>query len=150
MRRIVIAACFLVIGLVVAARSEIAPQSKEDLLANATEIVLGSVKRVYTDETRDGNWRRIEGVVELEVTRVEKGDACSPGRLVYARFWNQRWIGKGNPPPHGSGHHVPSRGTPIRAYLESKEGGFDVLLPNGFEIVAKPASAGAKPPASAQ
>jgi hypothetical protein len=129
---------FTATALATAARAEIAPQSSKELQEHATHIITGTVKFIGTEERREGDWLKTGGVVEIKVGKVEKGKRIEPGACVYARFWTQAWVGKGNPPPFGSGHHLPNKGDAVRVYLRQNDGGYDALLPNGFEVVAKP------------
>jgi hypothetical protein len=125
-------------ALSAAARAEIAPQPPEELQKRATHIITGTVQFIGTEERREGDWLKTVGVVEIKVSKVEKGKRIEPGDAVYARFWKQAWVGKGNPPPFGSGHHLPHKGDAVRVYLKQSDGGYDALLPNGIELVAKP------------
>jgi lysophospholipase L1-like esterase len=107
----------------------------KEQLASAASIAVGTVKAIYTEETKDARWIKIAGVVEIQVGKLEKGDKIEAGDLVYVRFWQEHWIGKGNPPPYGSGHGLPKKGDKVRVYLDKKDGGYEALLPNGFEVI---------------
>ena len=52
-------------------------------------------------------------VAEIAVEKAEKGDRIQPGDVVYGRFWNKKWIGKGDPDPHASGHSGPAKGATV-------------------------------------
>jgi hypothetical protein len=132
-----VAISLLAVILLVAAvvRAEIAPQQPEELQKNASHIVIGTVKFIGSSERRDKEWQRTGGVVEIKVSEVEKGKRIEVGDCVYPRFWTQMWIGKGNPPPYGSGHHLPQVGDRVRVFLKQNDGGYDALLPNGIEVV---------------
>ena len=134
MKRIVSACLIAIVAGAVTSRAEIAAQSAESLQAGATHIVVGTVKFIGTHEEKDAKWLKTSGVVEVQVDAIEKGKRIEPGDAVYARFWQQGWIGKGNPPPSGSGHRLPKKGDRVRVFLQQKEGGYDALLPNGFEV----------------
>jgi hypothetical protein len=125
----------LVVALIGFCRAEIAPRKVEEMQSDATHIVLGEVKWIGTNATRDTNWERSTRVVEIRVTAVEKGERVAVGDAIYGRVWNDHWIGQGSAPPHGSGHWVPKPGDTVRAYLEAKDGGYDVLLPNGIVVL---------------
>lgn len=120
------------IGIV---HGEIPNQPKEKLQARATHIVTGTVKLIAAEEVNDGKFLHQVGVVEIRVSEVEKGEKIESGDAVYARFWTQKWIGKGQPPTFGSGHRLPKKGDTVRVYLAKKEGGYDALLPNAFEVI---------------
>lgn len=137
--------CLLVVAFVATVHAEIAPKSKEQLQSGSTDIAIGTVKMIYTEETKDEQWHKTVGVIEIAVSKLEKGDKLALGDSVYARFWTQHWIGKGNPPPSGSGHHLPKKGDEVRVYLERKNGGYDALLPNGLEVITKAKGPKAKP-----
>jgi hypothetical protein len=140
MKRIV-SGCLLIASLIaVGVRAEIAPQTPDELEKRATHIVVGTVRFIGTVEKRDKDWLRTGGVVEIKVNEVKKGKRIEAGDCVYPRFWQTAWIGKGDPPPYGSGHHLPKVGDRIRVFLKESDGGYDALLPNGFEVVAKPAT----------
>lgn len=137
MKRPFLASILVVIGGVIAVRAEIVPRSPDELREGASHIATGKVRLIATEVVRDSNWERTAGVVEIQVTRLEKGEGIEAGDCVYARFWREAWIGKGNPPPFGSGHRLPRKGDMVRAFLNKNDGGYDALLPNGFEILPK-------------
>ena len=139
--KLALAASLFVTAVIIAiAHADIPIMRKDELQASATHIVVGTVKLIGTEDKNDGKFIHRFGVVEINVSKVEKGERIEAGDAVYARFWTQAWIGKGNPPPFGPGHHLPKRGDTVRVYLEKKEGGYDALLPNGFEVIPKPAA----------
>lgn len=119
------------------ARAEIAPASPDQLQQGATHIVEGTVKFIGTSPEKDGDWLKTGGVVEIKVDEVKKGKRIEPGDAVYARVWQMSWAGKGNPPPFGSGHHLPKKGDRVRVFLKQNDGGYDALLPNGIEVLGK-------------
>jgi hypothetical protein len=146
MKRRIMPATLLIAALIVAiGHAEIALQSKEALQKGATDIATGTVKAIYTEETKDAQWHRTAGLVEIHVSAIENGSKLAPGQSVYAHFWTERWIGNGNPPPFGSGHQVPKKGDLVRAYLEWKDRGFEALLPNGFEVLPQVSPPAARP-----
>ena len=128
------------------ALAERAPQSKETMRKNATDVVVARIARIYTRTEEGGGWRATHFVAEIVVEKSEKG-AAKKGDLLYARYWQQRWIGKGPPPPSASGHFdVPKEGETVRIYAVRKghngfrrttDGGLDVYGPNGFERIPK-------------
>ena len=121
--------------LAAAATAEVPDLSRDDLNHLATHVVTGQVQRIYTNVETGGGYEFTHGLAEISITGLEKGDGLKVGGLVYARFWGKRWIGQGEPPPDAYGHGgVPAKGAGVRVYLErAKDGGYDVLLPNGFE-----------------
>ena len=130
-----IPALLILLTTAAAIRAEIAPESKEQLESKATHIVEGTATFVGTAQEKDGDWLKTGGVVEVKVGDVKKGKRIEPGDAVYARFWRMAWDGKGNPPPFGSGHHLPKKGDRVRVYLKQSNGGYDALLPNGIEVL---------------
>ncbi|MEI8382022.1 MAG: hypothetical protein WCJ09_17970 [Planctomycetota bacterium] len=145
MKRVVTVCLLVSVAFVATVHAEIEPKSKEQLQSGSTDIAIGTVKMIYTEETKDAQWHKTVGVIEIAVSKLEKGDKLALGDSVYARFWTQHWIGKGNPPPFGTGHHLPKKGDEVRVYLERKDGGYDALLPNGLEVITKAKGPKAKP-----
>lgn len=133
---------FILLGLVLAsfsiALASIPLQSPENLRKNATHIVVGKVIAIYKDVEKTPSWSRTKGVVEIAIEQVEKGDRLAKGDAVYARFWQTQFVGNGEPPDYGEGHHPPDVKQRVRVFLRAREGGFEALLPNGFEEVAVP------------
>ena len=113
--------------------AEVPLKSKAQLQDQATHIVVGKVETVYSVRSENDDWVDTQSVAEIVVQRVEKGDRIQTGDLAYGRFWNRNWIGKGNPEPHSRGHMGPPTDELVRVYLVRKDGGYNVLLPNGFE-----------------
>jgi hypothetical protein len=145
MKRITLPAVVLVAcSIITIVHAEIALKSKEELQRGSTDIAIGTVKAIYAEETRDLSWHKSVGVVEIQVSTLEESKNLAIGDSVYARFWTERWIGKGNPPPYGSGHQLPKKGDVVRVYLERKDGAYEALLPNGFEAVPKSPASEAK------
>lgn len=120
-------------------RGEIALQSPDEL-AKAKTIVVGKINGTYKETTRTADWEDSHGVVEIAVESIERGEGLKPGQVIFARFWNRGWIGKKNPPPYGTGHHLHASGSTIRAHLEYDNGAYKILLPNGLVKIeaAKP------------
>src|SRR5436190_19132244 len=137
MKRTVATGLMIVAALVATGHAEIEPQSPEQLKAQASHVALGEVKMIFTDAVKDAQWLKTAGVVEIQVSKLEKGEKVDPGDAIYARFWRQEWIGKGDPPPFGSGHHLPKKGDKVRVYLKRNAGGYEARLLNGFEGMAK-------------
>jgi hypothetical protein len=145
MKRTVTVCLLTAMACMAIAHADIPLQSKEELRAEATHIALGTVTAIYTEETKDAQWLKTSGVVEVRVNKLEKGDKIGTGDSVYARFWKEAWIGKGDPPPFGPGHHLPKKGDAVRVYLKKNNGGYDALLPNGFESIPKSTDSKAVP-----
>jgi hypothetical protein len=116
--------------------AELVPNSMTRLQKQSTHVVTGKVESIYTYEEKDAEWLKTYGVVEIRLERIEKGENLESGHTIYARFWRQTWIGQGVPPTFASGHQLPRRDDTIRGYLQRKDGRFEALLPNGFEIIS--------------
>ena len=139
--RLPFVACLMALALAAPfARAEVPDQTPERLQKNATHVVAGEARALYVSVSREGNYEETKGVAEIRVTGVERGDGLEPGGLVYARYWRRKWVGDGNPPPGSAGHRgLPKVGDTVRVHLKrADDGGYDVLLPNGFQPV-KPA-----------
>ena len=123
------------------ADAALAQKRPEVLRSDSTHIVVGTVKSIMNgnDEVSERKLATSTGVVEVRVTAIEKGDQIKAGDVIYARFWRTRWVGEGNPPPHSRGHLLPAKDESVRVYLHLRDGGYDALSPNGFEIM-KPKS----------
>jgi hypothetical protein len=128
----------------VVTRGEIAPKSPEQL-AKSNTIVVGKINGIYRDTTRSENWEDHHGVVEIAVESVERGENVKPGDIIFARFWNRYWIGKKNPPPYGTGHHLHDKGATVRAHLDPGKGAYEIALPNGLVVIEKEKPETAKP-----
>ncbi len=129
--------------------AEIIDLSSEELQQTATEIVTGTVAAIYTRHSNEGDWEYIRYLAEIRVDQVEKSrrsgqaDNCMTAPL-YVRYWQRRWVGSSPQPPSTSGHRsLPAEGRRYRFYLSNRafdgfsrqnmSGGYNVLLPNGFE-----------------
>ncbi len=124
----------------VTVQAEVPQFSPEELASESSHIVTGTVSAVYSMTEKSKKWEDIRSVAEIQVARVEKGEGIRQGDVVYAHYWNKKWIGEGDAEPHSGGHGGVSKGDRIRAHLKRKGGAFHVLLPNGF-IAVKPAEA---------
>jgi hypothetical protein len=136
----------------VAEKANMTPQM---LRETATHVVVGEVRSIYARKSSEGDWRYVRYVAEVRVQTVEKGTGMEPGGLVYARYWTREWARGNTMPTDTAGHRgLPSEGQVRRIYLarnaydgfgtENKDGGFNVIGANGFEVPA-PAEA-PKPP----
>ena len=113
------------------------PLLKEDeLKSRATHIVVGEIRAVYTaQDARKADFADWKHCVEVMPSAVEKGAGLKEGRLVYARTWEparrpEQWTG------HQGQNLTPRVGQRMRMYMaEAKDGGLDLLLPNGLEVV---------------
>jgi hypothetical protein len=119
-------------------RAEVPPLNPGDLKDMSTHTVVGKLRMVYRSVEMHGDFQYTHGIAEIAVEKVEKGVGPKGGEVVYVRFWNDIWTGKGPVPPHSDGHHVPMQGAVVRAYVKrNHEGSYESLLPNGLEVVAE-------------
>ena len=118
--------------------------SPEQLQQASSVIVTGKVKCTYSSTSQGENWETIKSVAEVVIDRCEKGE-LPPGSIVYARYYKQRWIGKGPCPPgyYGIGRQ-PQAGQSVRLYLTTEwnesldresDGGLNIVGPNGVEVL---------------
>jgi hypothetical protein len=136
--------------MVASAHAEKVDTPPAALRKEATHVIVGTVKAIYSRTTEDGNWRTTRYVAEVQVGDVEKGEGVSEGGLLYVRYWQvAKWLGKGAMPPGAGGHRgLPTEGQTLRIYLarnaydgftkENDDGGFNVLGANGFEAIPVP------------
>jgi hypothetical protein len=123
-----------------AARAAVPGLKPDQLKEKATYIVVGKVTGIYSSASPRGDKVLTTSVAQIEVEDLEKGNGLNPGDLVYARYYKWGWAGKGPPVPGSTdGHfHVPRGGDRVRVYLEQNfktDRGYNVLFPNGFEIL---------------
>lgn len=115
--------------------AEVPLMSPDELKSQASHIVVGKVRAVYSTTGRSEDWEDTDNVAEISVANVEKGPGVNSGDVIYAHYWNKNWIGKGDAEPHSSGHSGVTKGQFVIAYLQRKEGTFQVMLPNGFDLL---------------
>ncbi len=118
--------------------------SPEQLQRNSTVIVTGSVKCTYSSTSQDENWETTKFVAEVVIDRCEKGE-LPPRSIVYARYYQKRWIGKGIIPAGYSGiSPQPQEGQSVRLHLTTEwnesldresDGGLNIIGPNGVEVL---------------
>jgi hypothetical protein len=130
------------------ARAERVLLSPEQLKAEATHIVTGVVKGVYSREVETALYgrgtRETRYLLEIEVDAVEKGTGIGMGDIAYARCWRLKERGAHGLVPGPSGHRdIPKEGERIRAFLAKgkygptgqADNGWAILYPNGIEKV---------------
>jgi hypothetical protein len=127
-------------------RAERVPLSPEQQKAEATHIVTGVVKAIYSREVETTLYGKgtleTHYLLEIEVDVVEKGGGIGKGDIVYARCWRLKKRGASGPVPGPSGHFdIPKAGEQIRAFLAKgkygptgqADNGSTVVYPNGIE-----------------
>jgi hypothetical protein len=148
MLRSILAACIVLMCAVLAAIAAVPVKTAKDLKKESTHIAVGKVTEIYFSEPEKNGESSIRRIVaQIKIEKVEKGTGPVEGELVYARYWESQWQGKGSfPPPDATMHFSPAPkvGDQIRVYLgknvengmgKQTDGGYNVLLPNGFEIL---------------
>jgi hypothetical protein len=119
--------------------AEVPDLSPEKLELMATHIFSGKIARIYSSVELSADWETTYSVAELQLSKVEKGKYLA--KLLYVRFWRRRWKGKGEAPDGAYGHRaVPALDSTVRVFArEGEDGGYDVVSPNGFELISAPA-----------
>lgn len=125
-------------------QAEKPPSSPAQLLEESTNVVTGTIKAVYQRTEKVDDWEYTRFVAEIRVRKSEKGDGVADDSLIYVRYWQKQWKGKGDPPPDTAGHFpIPRKDDSVRVYIarnsydgftfENNDGGFNVIGTNGFE-----------------
>jgi len=127
--------------------AEKAPYSRKQLESTATHIVVGKVQAIYSRTEREGNYEYVRKVAEVKMDKVEKGKG--PTGLIYVRYFDRNWKGKGLVPPGGGAYWPqPKKGGSYRFYLarnaydgwskdENQDGGYNVVYVNGIQPIKK-------------
>ena len=143
MRKIVIAAALAALFACAAAvRAEIPNRSPEQLRQDASHILTGTVRAVYSFESPVENEREHavfgQYAAEILIDAVEKGEGLAPKTVTYVRFRKllrapDGWAG-------GSGSRlIPATGSRVRAFVRREaDGTVELVLPNGFEVLDAP------------
>ena len=125
--------------------AEKAPYSKQQLERIATHVVVGKVQAIYSFTEREGNYEYVRKVAEVKVEKLEKGKGLD--RLVYVRYFDRHWKGKGLVPPGGGSYGPqPKKGRTYRFYLArnaydgwsrdgAQDGGYNIVYVNGVQLV---------------
>lgn len=121
--------------------AEVPNRSPEQLMKQATHVVIGDVVRIYERKEQEGLREVKRYLAEVRIKAVEKGEGIETGSLIYVRYFT-----RSNPPgvADTAGHRgLPKDGDHVRIYLArnasdgfdrtNNDGGFNVLFPNGFE-----------------
>jgi hypothetical protein len=136
-------------------RAERVPMSPANIEKNSTHAVIGKVTAIYSKTSPAvKGFKDTHYVAEVRLEKIEKGDAIKTGELIYARYWTREWVGVGFPPPDTTGYRgIPKEGETLRIHLTrggyngfgtTKDGGFTVLGPNGFDRQNLPPADGNK------
>lgn len=146
-RLVLLASLFTLLLAASTASAEKAPYSSKKLVEIATHIVDGKVQAIYTQTEREGNYEYVRKVAEVKIEKLAKGKG--PSGLIYVRYFDRIWKGKGVVPPGaGSYSPQPKKGESYRFYLSrnaydgwsrngSQDGGYNVVYVNGVQPVKK-------------
>lgn len=144
---VVLVASAVLLLLACPAPAEKAPYSTEQLESTATHIVVGKVQAIYTCTEREGNYEYVRKVAEVKIDKLEKGRG--PSGVIYVRYFDRHWKGKGLVPPGGGSYWPqPKKGGTYRFYVAlnaydgwsaegTKDGGYNVVYVNGVQSVEK-------------
>jgi len=145
LRSIAILATALVLAVPMV-QAERVPLSPEQQKAEATHIVKGVVKAVYSREVQTMLYGKgtveTHYLLEIEVQGVEKGAGIEKGDIVYARCWRLKKRGERGLVPGPSGHFdIPQPGEMVRAFVAKgkysptaqEDKGLSLVYPNGIE-----------------
>jgi hypothetical protein len=134
--------------ILAAARAERAPLGPDQLKAEATHVVTGTVKAIYAKDAESDLYGKgtveTRYLLEIEVAGVEKGAGLEKGDIVYARCWRLKKRGATGLVPGPSGHfEIPAEGARVRVYLAKgkysptgqTDNGWAVVYPNGVETL---------------
>ena len=138
-----LAALFVLTATMV--RAERPALSPEEQKAEATHIVTGVVKAIYSREVETASYGKgtveTHYVLEIEVQGVEKGAGLEKGDVIYARCWRLKKHGARGAVPGPSGHSgIPKEGDQVRACLAKgkycatgqADNGSTIVYPNGI------------------
>lgn len=146
--RNIYALTILLVITVTWAFAERVPLSPEQLRKEATHIVTGAVKAIYSRDVETTQYGKgtieTQYLLEVEVSSCVKGEGLTAGDIVYARCWRIKKHGSLGATPGPSGHFgIPTSGDKIRAYLAKgkygptgqNDNGWAVVYPNGIEVL---------------
>src|SRR5436190_23122616 len=101
MKTKLLAGLAILVSVVLASvRAEKVAMTVEEMKGMATHIITGKVQGIYQNTTVSGGYKRTHYVAEVQIKDIEKGDGLKRDGLVYVRYWQQEWVGKGDPPPN--------------------------------------------------
>ena len=140
-----------VLSLAHLASAERMPDKPED----ATHVVKGTVKRVYSRETKD----QIQYIVEVKIDQVERPASIKPGELISVYCFQAKrpektgtgtavekaesWIASIGESGHSA---VPQEGQQIRAMAKPRGGRLEGLYPDWFTVIETKPKLGAQEP----
>lgn len=116
--------------------AEVPTLSKKDRESQADMVVDVEILGVETAKRTAKGFLHLKHNIKVKSLSFKKNPSgFKAGRIFSVRTWNQQWRGQGDAPPHSVGHALKAKvAERYTLYLKSaKDGGLDVLLPNGFE-----------------
>lgn len=128
--------------------AELPPLDTDKLKAEADVIVLGKVAKVEAVEKKPTSTaveKEVEYRLTVEVEKVEKGKLTEDAKTVLARGTSftlkKGAVGTGGHRSANTSDRIEAveKDWELRLYLKtSKDDGFDIVSPNGFEVQRKP------------
>lgn len=118
------------------ASAEVPLMSSHDRETEADVVAQVEVLSIVTNKRKINGFLRLQHSIKAKVLSLKKNSTKKNlGQILTARAWTQQWQGQGDPPPYSMGHILKAKaGERYTFYLKTaKDGGLDVLLPNGLE-----------------
>ena len=91
----------VVLGQTLVAQASKIDSTPEQLKKEATHIVVGKVTEIFSSTAKGKDFAITRFVAQIQIEKLEKGTGLKPGKLVYARYSDMKWLGK-TPPPVGA------------------------------------------------
>lgn len=120
----------LLLTLLSVAWAALPPRSPEDLVEQASDVVIGTVVEVKTVSERVKYGRDKFSAAMFRIESVEKGK-LKPGVLIETHFRQTESRGKGWAGPQGQNEAL-TKGLQARLYLTKTDGIYQLLEPNGW------------------
>jgi S1-C subfamily serine protease len=100
------------------------------LQEQASHIVVGGVKAIYSYEQQTPDWQLSHRVAEIAVAEVEKGEGLEPGQLMYVRYSVSK------PAAGAAEPNYPNVRSTFRLFVKRMaDGGYDLLMPGGAQVI---------------
>ena len=107
--------------------------SEEKLQRFSSDVVVGTVVRVFKETSSDGSFETTLYVTEIAVEEVAHGKSLKKGDRVFAKHYSKSWIGEGRIPTGWNGIYGFPAGMRVKAFLRGKPSrGFHITEPNGL------------------
>jgi hypothetical protein len=114
------------------------PESTKQLKNMATHVVVGTIAKVYKNQSSLGNWKTTECVAEVIVAKVNKGNEIVAKDRIFVKYYYKDWIGQGEmSETDWLGQRGFKAASPVLLYLNGTSSqGYRVSEPNGFAVPA--------------